>query len=214
MFWGCVQCSNADHNVGGDWSLQILGSSWYKSSPFTSWDKSSIDILLCMLQLQMNGMLRCVTTMHGRYEFMHTQRTCSECTPAAVAHSDNNGETTQTKLASMTSRMNSSFVLGTRICLQLTWFTQRICYHRVLLRTTLSSWKIPKVATNSKPLSDTDAQLFHAIEEEVMEKKFSEHWRKTTWPAQNASIAENEIWNIWSTCKYDCACVNLFACHN
>ena len=45
-------------------------------------------------------------------------------------------------------------------------------------------------------------------------KKFSEHWRKTTWPAQNASIAENEIWNIWSTCKYDCACVNLFACHN
>ena len=45
-------------------------------------------------------------------------------------------------------------------------------------------------------------------------KKFSEHWRKTTWPTQNASIAENEIWNIWSTCKYDCACVNLFACHN
>ena len=27
-----------------------------------------------------------------------------------------------------------------------------------------------KVATNSKPLSDTDAQLFHAIEEEMMEK--------------------------------------------
>ena len=48
-----------------------------------------------MLQLQMNGMLRRVTIMHGRYEFMHTHGTCLECAPSAVVHSHNNGETAQ-----------------------------------------------------------------------------------------------------------------------
>ena len=162
----------------------------------------------------MNGMLRCVTTMHGRYEFMHTQRTCSECTPAAVAHSDNNGETTQTKLASMTSRMNSSVVLGTRICLQLTWFTQRICYQGGTAPNYTIVLKDTKSCNKQQTAVRYRCAAISCYWRSGDGKNFSEHWRKTTWPAQNASIAENEIWNIWSTCKYDCACVNLFACHN
>ena len=199
-FWGCVQCSNADHNVGGDWSLQILGSSWYKSSPFTSWDKSSIDILLCMLQLQMNGMLRCVTTMHGRYEFMHTQRTCSECTPAAVAHSDNNGELI---ICFGNKDMSSVNVIHAADLLP----PGTAPNYTIVLKDTKSCNK-QQTAVRYR------CAAISCYWRRGDGKKFSEHWRKTTWPAQNASIAENEIWNIWSTCKYDCACVNLFACHN
>ena len=51
-----------------------------------------------------------------------------------------------------------------------------------------------KVATNSKPLSDTDAQLFHANEEEVMENfSPSTDEKRIGLPKTQVYTAENEI---------------------